>query len=422
MTTSLARGASSTLFRLLGPVEHSGPTGWESVKAAKQRTLLATLLLNANRTVPARQLYSELWGDRPHARSSRLLAGCVWRLRTAIGDANGTVLVTTASGYELSVAPSSIDLHTYETLIAQGRGRRAAQDLTGALDSFTRALDIWRGDALADVAPTPSIMAEQARLEESRLTVVEARCGVELDLGRHEEILPDLKLLVSQQPMRERLHGYLMTALYRCGQQAEALGAYRDLRQLLVDELGVEPSKPLRDLRQRILLEDPALLPGTAPTARPAPSTRPAGAGATPVAVPHLLPPPPRVFVGREAELRLLTRRLVEDNAVVSIHGVVGVGKTALARGAAHAVAGHFRDGQVEIDMRGSTGAPLRPVEAVHQVCEAFGVPTAPVLTRHDQRLPRWHQDLSGRKVLLLLDDVLDMRQVGPLLIAPPRR
>ncbi|MFI5779959.1 BTAD domain-containing putative transcriptional regulator [Nocardia sp. NPDC051570] len=399
-------------------MEAQGPDGWVSISATKQRTLLATLLLYANRSVPAQQLYSELWPDRPQAKVSGLLAGCMWRLRSAIGDEEGLRLMTTAGGYQIAAQPGAVDLHVYQTLVAQGRARRAANDLAGAQDSFSRALEVWRGDALADVAATPSIMAEQARLEESRLAVVEARCGVELELGRHEEVLPELKLIVSQQPLRERLHGLLMTALYRCGQQAEALGVYRDLRGLLVDELGVEPSRPLRELQQRILLEDPALLTtALAPTAK---AVAAQGRPAAPIANPRLLPAAPRIFVARDGELRRLTEQLVENDAVVSVHGVAGVGKTALALSAAHAVADHFGDGLVAIDMRGSTSMPLRSIEAMHQVCEAFGVAAASVLIGLDQALPRWPQELSGRRVLLVLDDVMTMRQVGPLLSAAP--
>ncbi|MCM6773984.1 NB-ARC domain-containing protein [Nocardia sp. CDC159] len=399
-------------------MEYLGPDGWVSISATKQRTLLAMLLLYANRSVPAQQLYSELWPDRPQARVSGLLAGCMWRLRAAIGDEGGTRLITTAGGYQFDVPPGAVDLHVFQTLLAEGRARRAANDLVGALDSFTRSLEVWRGDALADVAATPSIMAEQSRLEESRLSAVEGRCGVEIDLGRHEEVLPELKRLVAQHPLRERLHGLLMTALYRCGQQAEALGVYRDLRNVLVEELGVEPSRPLRDLHQRILLEDPGLLTTIVPAAAKAAAAQRVPAG--PIAKPQLLPPPPRVFVAREDERRKLAEQLVEPDAVVSVHGAAGMGKSALALVAAHDVADHFADGQVAVDMRGSTSAPLRPIDAMHQVCEAFGVVAASVVLGHDQALPRWPQELSNRRVLLVLDDVMNMRQVGPLLSAAP--
>jgi DNA-binding SARP family transcriptional activator len=403
-------------FQLLGPLEFDLPgltRGWTAIKADKQRTLLGTLLLNANRVVPAHQLYSELWADKPHARANGLLAGCVWRLRAALGDEAGTVLVTRAGGYQLTVPRTALDLHEYEDLVAQGRARRETGDLVGALDSFTRALEVWRGDALADVADTPSIMAERARLEESRSAVVEARCGIGLELGHHEEILPELKLLVSQQPLRERLHGYLMTALYRSGQQADALGTYRDLRQLLVDELGIEPSKPLRELQRRILGEDPSLLVHSGA------AVRPEKAVAAPLIAPQLLPPAPPVFVGREAELDALTTRLAERNTVVSVHGVVGVGKTALASAAAHAVADHFPDGRVFLDMRGSAGRPLPAIDAITRIAHSFGV-SGPPPDSGDRLMTPWLPELAGRRVLVVLDDVLDLRQVRPLISPPP--
>jgi DNA-binding SARP family transcriptional activator len=414
LTTSHVSEPPATRFRILGPVEYSTTHGWSSVKANKQRTLLATLLLNANRVVPAQQLYSELWGDKPRARVSGLLAGCVWRLRSAIGDQDATMLATRAAGYTLKVAPQTLDLHEYQDLIARGRTLRAEGDLLGAADSFTRAINVWRGDALADVTITPSIMAEQARLEESKIAVLEARCGVELDLGRHEEILPELKMLVSQHPLRERLHGHLMTALYRCGQQADALGTYTDLRQLLINELGIEPSKPLRELQHRILVEDPVLL---APTGTTVPVTRLPDT-LVPVATPRLLPPAPPVFVGRDAELARLTSRLVTEDTVMSVHGVVGAGKTALALTAAHAVADHFVDGQVFVDMRGSTREPLRASEAIDQLSSAFGLPA---LAADDRTLliTPWLPQLAGKRILVILDDVVDLKQVRPI-VSPP--
>lgn len=305
-------------FRILGAVEVFDGSSWRTIGSAKQRALLASLLLNANQVVPADRLVSDLWPDGPPASASGLLAGYVWRLRHALRDDG--VLKTRAPGYQLVVPSGAMDVHYYETLVAQGR---AASDLEEAVSAFSRALAVFRDVPYADVPLTPSVLAERARLEESQLSVVEARIDAEIKLDRHEALLPELKLLVSQFPLRERLHAHLMLVLYKCGHQADALGTYRDLRRLLVNELGIEPSKPLRDLQQRILREDPTLL------------------GAAPVRVRPRAPAPRGVLVGRSREVAAVAEKLAEDQ-VCAVHGPVGVGKTALAAHAAFAAAARF--------------------------------------------------------------------------------
>lgn len=305
-------------FRILGAVEVFDGSSWRTIGSAKQRALLASLLLNANQVVPADRLISDLWPDGPPASASGLLAGYVWRLRQALGDES--MLITRAPGYQLAVPSGAIDVHYYETLVTQGR---AASDLEEAVSAFTRALAVFRDVPFADIPLTPSVLAERARLEESQLSVVEARIDAEIKLDRHEALLPELKLLVSQFPLRERLHAHLMMVLYKCGHQADALGTYRDLRRLLVNELGIEPSKPLRDLQQRILQEDPTLV------------------GAAPVRARPRTPPPRGVLIGRARELAAVAARLATDQ-VCAVHGPVGVGKTALAAHAAFSVAARF--------------------------------------------------------------------------------
>ncbi|KAA2255356.1 SARP family transcriptional regulator [Solihabitans fulvus] len=405
---------SPVRFRLLGPVEFNDGGEWRSIGSAKQRTLLAILLLNANRVVPVRQLYAELWPDKPAAQVKGLLAGCVWRLRAALGETAGRALVTKASGYQFAVEPGALDVLEYEKLVTAARSRLAADDLAGAMTAFTAALRLWRGSPLADVALTLSVMAERARLEESRLTVLESRFGLQITLSDPEEVLPELKLIVSQHPLRERLHEHLMVALYRSGQQADALGAYRDLRRLLIDELGVEPSKPLRELQRRILAEDPQLAVALGTPAAPVPLAAPVEI--TRVA-PHRLPPRNPVFVARDAEVAELTARLAEDNAVCAVHGMTGSGKTALALHVAQAVADRFPDGQLHLDLRGASNAPLDPAAALAALLSAFGErPSADPR----QAAAQWAAALEGRRVLLVLDDLRDVRQVRPLLPTAP--
>ncbi len=247
-------------FRIIGPVEFDSGSGWHGVKSAKQRALLAALIIRANHIVPADQLYDELWEGEPPNSANTLLAGYVWRLRRLLGDRDGEAIVTRSPGYQLQVSPGTLDVHEYEARVAVAHANLRNGNAEAAVVGFTDAFALWRGVPLADVHRSPLVRAEVARWEESWIAAAEARIGARLQLGRHASVLPDLKHMVSQHPLRERLHGYLMLALYRDGQQAMALAAYRDLRRLLIDELGVEPSTALRGLQQRILRNDPSLL------------------------------------------------------------------------------------------------------------------------------------------------------------------
>jgi len=403
MPPSSLQRATPTRFRLLGTLEFFDGQRWSAVGAPKQRALLAALLLNANQMVPAERLVAELWPDEVPDSASGLLAGYVWRLRRALR--NGDVLVTRLPGYLLKLPAGALDVHDYERLVAAGRKSLAAHNPAAATASFTAALDLWRGAPLADVAPTPWVMAEAARLDESRLAVLEARIGAEIELGRHEPLLPELKQLVSQYPLRERLHAHLMVTLYRCGQQAEALGAYHDLRRLLVNELGIEPSKPLRELQQQILREDPQL---SVPVAEPT-AAAPVQLARTPQ-----LPPADSdtdIVVGGDAELSTTVSWLV-DGGACAVYGPAGTGKSTLARRAARAVEAHFPDGQVWLDLRSSN--PLTAQEVNTALHRALGV------TAEEGNLAHWPDVVARRRALVVLDDVVDADQVRPLLSPPP--
>ncbi|WP_326812997.1 hypothetical protein OIE62_40555 [Streptomyces scopuliridis] len=376
---------------------------------------MALLLLNANHLVPAEQLHAELWSDGSSSPVNSLLAGCVWRLRAAVGDSAGKTLLTRPAGYQLSLPPGGLDLHEYESLVASGRTQRASGNLVEAMKSFGAALELWRGSPLADVALTSSIMAESARLEESRLAVMEANFGVRIALGQHEDVLPELKLLVAQHPLRERLHEHLMMALYRTGQQAEALGAYRDLHHLLADELGIDPSRPLRELQQRILEEDPRLNDRGA--LHGATATRPREPALPSEAAPCLLPHQPSLFVGRTSELAAIVGLLAEGRPAVAIHGLAGSGKSALAIAASHATAGDFPGGRVYVDMRGTTGSSaLRPDQAMQLVLRSFGARPG----SGGAAAPHTWAGPAGGRALILLDNVRDSDQIQGFLSAPP--
>jgi DNA-binding SARP family transcriptional activator len=227
---------------------------------AKQRSLLAILLLHANQVVSTDRLIDELWGAEPPATAAKGIQVIVSKLRKKLG---GGRLATQARGYVLRVDPTELDLARFERLVAEARG--AAPE--NAARKLRQALALWRGPALADLAYEPFAQAEIARLEELRLAALDQRIDADLAVGRHAELVGELEALVGQHPLRERLRCQLMLALYRSARQAEALDAYRAAGRELSEELGLEPSEELKQLQNAILQQDPALeLSGRAPT------------------------------------------------------------------------------------------------------------------------------------------------------------
>ncbi len=264
-------------FRVLGPLEVAGE-GSEvvPVRAAKERALLLLLLLHANEVVSAERLIDELWGERPPESAANVLQTYVSHLRRLLEPGtrpreNG-LIVTRSPGYLLRLAPGQLDLNRFETLVAEAR---SSADPAAALAKLREALALWRGPPLHEFAFEEFARAEIARLEELRLTAWEERIELELALVQNGDLVGELEALVAEHPLRERLRGQLMLALYRSGRQAEALDAYQRTRRTLVDELGIEPGQALQQLQAQILNQDPAL-DRLAPAARPSliPRTR----------------------------------------------------------------------------------------------------------------------------------------------------
>ena len=262
-------------YRILGPLEVSADGLVVDIGGHKQRALLAILILRANEPVPRDVLVHELWGERPPAGARRSLEVYVSRLRKALAAAgNGQFVVTRPGGYCLQLSDGQLDVYRFEQLVAEGRSALAANAPEGAEASLRAALRLWRGNALGDLSREPFAQVEIGRLEELRLGAVEDRIEADLALGRHSDLVSELEALVATYPLRERLHGQLMIALYRCGRQAEALEAYQAARRTLVEELGVEPGPALQRLERAILQQDSSLeLPARAvagPTSGPA--------------------------------------------------------------------------------------------------------------------------------------------------------
>ena len=304
-------------FLILGPLEAYDGERRLSLGGAKQRALLAMLLLHEGEVVSSDRLVDAVWGERASGDGAKTLSVAVSRLRKVLEPersrgAAGQLLVTRPPGYVLSLEEDQLDLHSFERLVVEAEN---AQDPATAARLLREALALWRGEPLADLAYESFGQPEIARLEEARLAALEHRIEADLVLGRHDELVGELEGLIAQHPLRERLRGQLMLALYRSGRQAEALEAYQAARAGLVEELGIEPGRPLRDLHQAILEQDPGL--DLREREHPLPE-KPGGA-----------------FVGRGHELAELVAGLEDAFAgrgrLFLLSGEPGIGKTRLA-------------------------------------------------------------------------------------------
>ncbi len=316
-------------FGILGPLVVRREAGPVALGGGKPRALLAMLLLRPNEPVSAERLAAGLWGeDAPHG-SVKTVQVHVSRLRKALGDPE--LLTTALAGYRIRVREGELDTERFERLVEHGRRELAAGNADRAAGMLREGLALWRGPPLAELAWAPFAPAEIARLEEQRLAAVEVRIEADLAAGRHSELIGELQQLVSAQPMRERLHALLMLALYRTGRQADALDAYRQARDALAEQLGIEPTSELRDLERAILMQDPALA-APARVAAPPPEPDVKARGRAP-------------FVGRSAEreelLSALTQARSGQGALFLVAGDAGIGKTRLAEAVAEAAADH---------------------------------------------------------------------------------
>ena len=430
---------------VLGPV-----TAWYGqeelrVGQPRQQAVLGILAMRANRVISRGELVDAVWGQDPPASAEGGIYTYVAGLRRVIEPTRsargpGRVLVSSGAGYVLHLVPGQPDAVTFEQQLARARQLRKNGDPVAAVEALEGALGLWRGVAFAGV-PGPFAETERVRLAELRSGAAEERADVLLSLGRHEEVVPDLTALVADHPLRERMRGLLMIALYRGGRHAEALRVFADGSHVLAEELGIDPGSELSRIHQQVLTCDPALnlTPGAAgdgqqvqarAPARPratSAGTGPSGSGEPVLPLPAQLPLDAQGFSGRHDELRALhdmlpSARAAETVPVAVISGTAGVGKTALAIRFGHQVAKHFPDGQLYINLRGRDPGrpPMEPIEALGLLLVSFGMPPHRLAACAEERAALFRSLVDGKRVLAVFDDASNAAQVRPLLPGSP--
>jgi predicted ATPase/DNA-binding SARP family transcriptional activator len=385
-TTDRARiwWAETTVeFRILGPLEVLAGGRAVALPGAKPRAVLAVLLLHANRPVSAERLALALWGEDAPAAATKTVQVHISRLRRALDDTEA--LVTTPAGYRVQVDPEKLDAERFERELAAGRQALAAGHVERASELLHDALALWRGQPLAEFDWAPFASAQIRRLEELRLAALEVRVEADLAAGRHREVVAELQQLTSDHPWRERLHGQLMLALYRSGRQADALEAYRNAREVLRDQLGIEPGRELHALHQAMLVQDRAL---EAPPDIAMPGFERRSA----------LPAPPNRTIGRGREVGEVAQRLRAGSVrLLTLTGPGGVGKSRLALEAARVVEAEFADGAHFLSLAGLQ----QPEDLPAAVVTTLGITLLSEESPHEAV----RRFLAAKRLLLLADN-----------------
>jgi DNA-binding SARP family transcriptional activator/tetratricopeptide (TPR) repeat protein len=394
-------------FRVLGPTELWSAGLQCDLGSARERRVLAILLLMPRTIVPAEALIDRLWDTRPPPKARESLSVYIARLRASLRQVAGDSirLAGRASGYVLDVDPESVDLHQFRRLRRQADALIASGDYDRAAVLLREADGLWRGQALAGVRGD-WVARMRDSLEEERRAAILERVECELELGRHADLIGELRGLLARYPLDETLVAHQMAALYWSGRPGDALSLYRETRSRLVDELGTEPGSALSELQQRILRRDPQL------------AVRPARRHSGRVSQPDTLPPETAEFVGRGEELALLAGEYGDAPAISLIEGMPGVGKTTLAVHAARMVAEQYPDGVFYLSFHThDPGCPsLDSAEALHRLLRMLNVPATQIPDAVGERAALWRAQLSRRRAVVILDDAARYDQIRPLL------
>ncbi|NUT50651.1 MAG: transcriptional regulator, partial [Saccharothrix sp.] len=386
----------SVTFGLLGEIQVHVDGVAVDLGHARQRCVLAALVVDANRPQSLDALTERIWGGQAPRQSRNTLYGYLYRLRQAFADVPGVAIDRTPGGYLLPVDEHEVDLHRFRALVKRSTD---TGDDAESLALVERALALWRGPALGGVEGTWADAVRRS-LDHERWVALLHRNDVALRLGRHDALVAELAALADEHPLDERVAGQLVLALYRCGRQADALHHYQLVRRRLADELGTDPGPQLRELHQQVLEGEL-----TQPVAARTPT-------------PRQLPAAPRLFVGRVDELARLDKALAPQQGrapALAIVGAGGTGKTTLALHWAHRAADRFPDGQLHADLRGfdPSGPPVSPAAVLSGFLDALGVaaPADP-----DRQVALYRSLVAGKRLLVVLDNARDTAQVLPLL------
>jgi DNA-binding SARP family transcriptional activator/tetratricopeptide (TPR) repeat protein len=430
-------GGNEVQVRLLGPVDVLVAGQPRPVRGMRRKAVLAVLALHRGDVVSTDRLLDIIWADAPPRTALNSAQSHVSYLRQVLESK--TAVRASSPGYRLELGPDGSDVEVAERLIRHSAQAADPGDRAGQLRT---ALALWRGRPLADVGGIAWLAEQAERLDRLRLQATRELVEARLALGENAQLVPELEQLTGEHPFDEQIHGQLMRALYRSGRQADALAAFRRLRHTLSEDMGIDPSQPLRDLEAAILRQDPALdmrppaITVAAATAAPAAAAETAGdvpaaaevpAAAVDVPVPAQLPPGVSAFTGRDRELATLDSALAstggQPSAVVisAVSGTAGVGKTALAVQWAHRVRPEFPDGQLYVNLRGyDPDQPVTAAQALAGFLGGLGVTGQNIPPDLDERAARYRSEIAGRRMLVVLDNAGSVEQVRPLLPGTP--
>lgn len=392
-------------FDVLGPLTIRRDGQPIRLSAGLLQRMLFILLLSRGEPVQVDALADALWNGQPPRTAKKTMHVYIHRLRSALGG--DLPIVHSIAGYALRIPSTALDAWRFEEMLTEAKAAANAGDRSKAWLLYVAAESLWRGEPYADADDLPRANTERQRLHDLRLRCFEARMNIGLELGRHHDLVSELRQAHVEHPFQEGLCALFMIALYRSGRRAEALEVYRDHYRLLGEELGMEPMPELRQLQDRVLKDDPAL------------QLRPSGKAH------RFLPSDIAGFVGRGDGLEWLDHRMVGSPGgpfiITAIDGVAGIGKTALAVRWAHRAAERFPDGQLYVNLRGyDDRQPLQPLEALTHLLRCLDVSAEQLPGEVETAAAMFRSVLSGRRTLLVLDNARSAEQIRPLLPGDP--